>query len=110
MTLGIVAVVAAYLVGGIPIGLLVGRAKGVPDIRKYGSGNIGASNVLRVIGVKAGLFVWFMDAMKGLTPVLVATHLVFPPAAEGTVTGRVLWIGAVAVAAMVGSAWVIAPD
>lgn len=85
--------VASYLFGGIPIGLLVGRAKGIEDIRQYGSGNIGASNVLRVIGIKAGLFVWVADALKGFLPVLVARS---GAGLEG-------WtLGAVAVAAMVG--------
>lgn len=69
------AVVVAYLIGGVPIGIFVGRARGIPDIRKYGSGNIGASNVLRVLGVKAGLFVWAMDCLKGVIPVLLARHL-----------------------------------
>ncbi|MEI6503780.1 MAG: glycerol-3-phosphate 1-O-acyltransferase PlsY [Armatimonadota bacterium] len=70
--IAIFAVLAAYLFGGIPVGLLVGRARGIDDIRKHGSGNIGASNVLRVIGVKAGLFVWLADALKGYVPVAVA--------------------------------------
>ena len=64
-----------YLLGGIPIGLYVGRAKGIPDIRKYGSGNIGATNVLRVLGVRAALVVWFADCLKGLVPVLLARHV-----------------------------------
>lgn len=72
------AAVAAYLLGGIPIGLLVGRAKGIDDIRKYGSGNIGATNVLRVIGIKAGLTVWALDCLKGALPVLVARHALDP--------------------------------
>lgn len=101
------AVIGSYLFGGIPIGLLVGRARGIDDIRQYGSGNIGASNVLRVIGVKAGLFVWLMDALKGFVPVLVTRHVFAPaagPVAQGatpTVSAE-WWIGAVAVAAIVG--------
>ena len=92
-TVSVLAVVVSYLFGGIPIGLLVGRAKGIDDIRKYGSGNIGASNVLRVIGVKAGLFVWFADALKGFIPVTVAVAVLHLPG----------WpVAAVAVAAMVG--------
>jgi acyl phosphate:glycerol-3-phosphate acyltransferase len=64
----------------VPVGLLVGRARGIDDIRKYGSGNIGASNVLRVIGVKAGLLVWVADALKGLLPVLASALLLDQPA------------------------------
>ena len=103
------AVIASYLFGGIPIGLLVGRAKGVDDIRKYGSGNIGASNVLRVIGVKAGLFVWAVDALKGLLPVLVARYVLFPLGSStshagivGGPDGHAWWLAAVGVAAMAG--------
>lgn len=75
------------------MGLLVGRAKGIDDIRKHGSGNIGASNVLRLIGVKAGLFVWLADALKGFVPIALAhwaLHL------------DPIWIGVAAVAAMLG--------
>lgn len=93
-----VAILGSFVFGGIPIGLLVGRAKGIDDIRKYGSGNIGASNVLRVIGVKAGLFVWLMDAMKGLLPVLIVRCAVFP----SDMRARLCWVAAVAVAAMCG--------
>lgn len=92
-TISVLAIVASYFFGGIPIGLLVGRAKGIDDIRKYGSGNIGASNVLRVIGVKAGLFVWFTDALKGFIPVAVATSVLHLPGFA---------LAGVAVAAMVG--------
>jgi len=105
----VAAIIGSYLFGGIPIGLLVGRAKGIDDIRKYGSGNIGASNVLRVIGVRAGLFVWAMDAMKGLLPVVVARYALFPMVEPVPGTGvaagapeRLWWLAAVALAAMVG--------
>jgi glycerol-3-phosphate acyltransferase PlsY len=59
-----VIVVGAYLLGSIPTGYLVGRAKGI-DIRTAGSGNIGATNVMRVLGKPAGIFVLLMDALKG---------------------------------------------
>jgi len=90
---GIMAILGSYLVGGIPIGFLVGRAYGIEDIRKYGSGNIGASNVLRLIGVKAGLFVWIMDALKGFIPVLLARQILGLPE---------IWLAGVALAALVG--------
>ncbi len=61
-------IIIAYLIGGIPLGVLVGRARGV-DIRQYGSGNIGASNVLRLLGAKAGILVWLADVLKGAVPV-----------------------------------------
>lgn len=58
----------AYLVGSIPFGLLVGKLFG-RDVRKEGSGNIGATNVTRVVGKKAGILVLFLDALKGFLPV-----------------------------------------
>ena len=48
--MSLVAVLAAYLVGAVPIGWLVARAFGFGDIRRHGSGNIGATNVLRTVG------------------------------------------------------------
>ncbi len=56
--------VAAYLVGSIPTGYLVARSRGI-DIRKSGSGNIGATNVLRHLGMAAGVFVLVIDGLKG---------------------------------------------
>ena len=60
----IVVAVAAYLLGSIPTGFLVAKAKGI-DIQKSGSGNIGATNAMRVLGKPAGIFVLLMDAAKG---------------------------------------------
>lgn len=59
---------AAYLVGSIPTGYLWARARGV-DIRSLGSGNIGATNVFRVLGKRAGIAVLLIDATKGYLPV-----------------------------------------
>ncbi len=85
-------IVAAYLVGGIPIGLMVGQARGV-DIREYGSGNIGASNVLRTLGAKAGAAVWVADILKGFAPVTVAKYTPFSSEP---------WLAGVALAAILG--------
>jgi len=60
----ILVVVAAYLLGSIPTGYLVARAKGI-DIRTVGSGNIGATNAFRILGKTAGSFVLLADALKG---------------------------------------------
>ncbi len=65
------AVGVGYLLGSCPNGLLISRARGI-DIRKHGSKNIGATNVLRVMGKKWGYAVFFLDALKGLLAVLVA--------------------------------------
>src|SRR5215475_10814530 len=67
---------AAYLLGSIPTGFLVAKAKGV-DIRTLGSGNIGATNVLRFLGRPAGIFVLVVDALKGLAAVVLASTLIF---------------------------------
>jgi len=56
--------VAAYLLGSIPTGYLVAKARGI-DIRSVGSGNIGATNAFRVLGKPAGTFVLLIDALKG---------------------------------------------
>jgi glycerol-3-phosphate acyltransferase PlsY len=60
----IVAAIAAYLLGSIPTGFLVAKARGV-DIRTVGSGNIGATNVFRALGKRAGVFVLLVDVLKG---------------------------------------------
>lgn len=61
----------AYLLGSIPTGLLLAKAFGV-DIRKQGSGNIGATNVYRTMGKKVGILTLAGDCLKGLLPVLAA--------------------------------------
>ncbi|MBC8209072.1 MAG: glycerol-3-phosphate 1-O-acyltransferase PlsY [Desulfobulbaceae bacterium] len=61
----------AYLLGGVPFGLLLGRAVGV-DVRNSGSGNIGATNVNRLLGRRLGLLTLGCDVLKGYLPVLAA--------------------------------------
>ncbi len=75
MLLNVAVVAGCFFVGGIPVGLLIARVNGIDDIRKYGSGNIGASNVLRTVGLKAGLAVWLVDVAKGALPTLLAGYL-----------------------------------
>ena len=67
MTSYVLTAVAAYLVGSIPTGYLWARAKGV-DIRSVGSGNIGATNVFRILGKGPGIAVLLIDALKGFLP------------------------------------------
>jgi acyl phosphate:glycerol-3-phosphate acyltransferase len=69
------AVLAAYLIGGIPIGWLVARASGVTDIRQHGSGTIGATNVLRTLGRRAGIATLLGDVGKGYLAVTLAAAL-----------------------------------
>jgi acyl phosphate:glycerol-3-phosphate acyltransferase len=66
---------AAYLLGSIPFGLLLGKLFGGADVRKTGSGNIGATNVARVAGPLAGIFTLLLDAAKGALAVVLAARL-----------------------------------
>jgi len=68
---------ASYLIGAIPCGVVLTRIVGSEDIRKAGSGNIGATNVYRVAGRKLGVATLVLDALKGVIPVWVALR-VFP--------------------------------
>jgi glycerol-3-phosphate acyltransferase PlsY len=68
-------VVLSYLLGSIPTGYLAGRMRGI-DIRKEGSGNIGATNVFRILGKRAGTGVLLGDALKGWLAVAVVAELV----------------------------------
>jgi acyl phosphate:glycerol-3-phosphate acyltransferase len=68
------AIVVAYLIGSIPGGYLVGKIAGI-DIRKVGSGNVGATNVTRVLGKRFGYPVFLIDCGKGIAAVVVAEFL-----------------------------------
>jgi glycerol-3-phosphate acyltransferase PlsY len=73
----ILYIIVAYLAGGIPFGFIAGKLlKGI-DIREHGSRNVGATNVLRVVGKGPGLAVYLLDAMKGFLPVFAA-QLIWP--------------------------------
>ncbi len=86
-------IAAAYLSGSIPFGLLLARVVAGKDVRTEGSGNIGATNVARVVGKKLGAVVLILDALKGALPVVVAQHLL---------PGEPLWHDAVGLAAFFG--------
>lgn len=70
MLLGIVLLIASYFIGAIPFGLLIGKLKG-KDIRKHGSGNIGSTNAVRVLGKKFGILSALCDIFKGTIIILV---------------------------------------
>jgi acyl phosphate:glycerol-3-phosphate acyltransferase len=99
-TLALLAL-AAYFIGAIPFGLIVGMMKG-RDIRQEGSKNIGATNAGRVLGKKFFWIVFFLDMFKSLLPMLVASFLVgqLPETARGATTYW-LWL-LVGVAAALG--------
>src|SRR6266567_8103120 len=72
----VLTLIIGYLLGSIPTGFLVAKARGL-DIRTVGSGNIGATNVFRYLGKPAGIFVLLADALKGWLAVVVLTPLVW---------------------------------
>ncbi|HEV8662957.1 MAG TPA: glycerol-3-phosphate 1-O-acyltransferase PlsY [Candidatus Methylomirabilis sp.] len=84
-------VLGSYLLGSVPFGLLIGRWRGV-DVRERGSRNIGATNVLRVLGKGEAAATLLLDGMKGAAPVL---------AARGLATGDA-WVAAAGCAALLG--------
>lgn len=89
--------VFAYLVGAIPWALIVGKRFYGVDPREHGSGNLGATNVFRVLGARAGIGTLLLDAAKGAVAVLAARLLVSPDAFGQTVSD---WV---AVAAMLAA-------
>lgn len=70
----VLVILAGFFAGSIPFGVIIAKRRGV-DIRAKGSGNIGATNVARVLGVADGLLVLVLDAAKGWLPTLVAARL-----------------------------------
>ncbi|MEM9789130.1 MAG: glycerol-3-phosphate 1-O-acyltransferase PlsY [Planctomycetota bacterium] len=93
---------AAYLCGSIPFGLLIGLSLGI-DIRTRGSGNIGATNLGRVAGRQWGVLCFLLDLAKGLGPVL-ASGLIAEPRAIGSWPALLTWRG-VGMAAVLGHVW-----
>ena len=102
-----------FLLGSIPFGLLLTRAAGLGDIRSIGSGNIGATNVLRTGNKKVAAAVLLLDALKGYAPVLIASFFgpIAPAAAAlGAVLGHMFtpWLsfkGGKGVATTLGVMW-----
>jgi glycerol-3-phosphate acyltransferase PlsY len=71
----VASVILAYLIGSVPFALLVARWWGTPDLRQIGSGNLGATNVLRASGATAAVLVALLDIAKGAAGVLLAQRL-----------------------------------
>lgn len=67
--------IVAFLIGSIPFGVLIARTKGI-DIRSHGSGNIGATNVFRIVGKRFGILCFILDALKGFIPTLLGVSLI----------------------------------
>jgi len=96
MTTGLLAVAIAYLLGGIPFGYLLVRLTTGKDVRAEGSGNIGATNVLRTTGRGAGVATLILDIAKGILAVWIADKLT---------DGSDLWMSLAALAVMAGHAF-----
>ena len=96
--MGPLSVLIAYLIGGIPFGLLVVRLMTGKDVRASGSGNIGATNVLRTTGLKAGIVTLILDMAKAFFAVWLADWL------SG---GSTLWMSFAALAVLAGHAFPI---
>ncbi len=90
-----VALVLSYLSGSIPFAAIAGKLRGV-DLRKHGSGNLGATNVFRVLGWKIGIAVFLADALKGALPVLFLPPRIVSP------RDPVVWAIACGIAAIAG--------
>ncbi len=96
----VLVIVAAYLIGSIPFSFLVARAFGVEDVRRVGSGNVGATNVLRSAGRSAGGLALLLDAAKGAATSLIAMtvapdrELIWALAAVAAVVGHMypVWL------------------
>lgn len=89
---GVILGVVAYFLGAMPFGLLVAKSRGV-DIRRHGSGNIGATNVFRVVGKGWGVFTFVLDALKGFIPAYVFPILACLDPEWGVLFGMVAILG-----------------
>jgi len=87
----IVSFLLSYILGSIPFGFIVGKIKG-HDLRREGSGNVGTTNVFRVVGKKEGIMVFILDLLKGFIPVFYFTRVspyIGIAAVLGAITGHV---------------------
>lgn len=81
----------AYVIGSTPFGVLIARAKGV-DLRKVGSGNVGATNVARALGKKWGYVCFFLDVAKGLAPTLITGVLLRRQPGFPSLMHQLVWL------------------
>ncbi len=95
----LVIMVMAYFLGSIPFAFIAGKMNGI-DIRTQGSGNVGATNALRVLGPRWGFPVLFLDAAKGYLPVLFASLWFIP--GDGCILQRIHVMMVAGIFAMVG--------
>jgi glycerol-3-phosphate acyltransferase PlsY len=91
----VLALIAAYALGSIPAAYLAGKWKGI-DLRKHGSGNLGATNVFRTLGPRIGVAVFAFDMMKGAIPVLFFWRYVDPSLMSAIVVQILCGVAAIA--------------
>ena len=96
MITGLLVLAAAYLIGAVPFGYLVVKLKSGEDVRSMGSGNIGATNVLRTTGRALGILTLLLDIAKGAVAVWLADRFLY---------GSPAWMSAAALAVMAGHAF-----
>lgn len=72
--MAILVFIICYLIGSIPFGLVIAKFNKI-DIRKHGSGNIGATNIARVLGKKMAILTFLLDGLKGLVPVIIVSNI-----------------------------------
>ena len=96
------AIGVGYLAGSIPFGWIAGKVTRGIDVRNYGSGATGATNVLRTLGMRSFLLVLVADALKGYVPVLATWYIAEPHVGSDTAHGLQVAAGA---AAIVGHDW-----
>ncbi|MFA5375306.1 MAG: glycerol-3-phosphate 1-O-acyltransferase PlsY [Dehalococcoidia bacterium] len=94
-------IIIGYLLGAIPFGVIIGKILRGIDVREYGSGSMGMTNVMRTVGAKAGLIVLILDVLKGAVAVALA-WAIFHSAPDSTVYWGQMAGGA---AAVVGHSW-----
>lgn len=94
----LLTIAAGYLLGSVPTAYVIGRLHRI-DIFKIGSGNMGATNISRALGIPLGIVVWFMDSAKGMAAILLAQQLMPENPALGMTAG--------ATSAIIGHNWSI---
>ena len=95
--------ILSYLIGSFPTAIIAGRLLKKIDIRDYGSGNAGATNVFRVLGWKAGIVVLIIDMFKGFAPVFWLVNVI--PDATNNMEIRIYFQILIGIAAIAGHIW-----
>jgi glycerol-3-phosphate acyltransferase PlsY len=91
----IILFIISYLIGAIPFGLVIGKMAGI-DVREKGSGNIGATNVNRLLGKKLGILTLALDVCKGILPMVIAATVI------GESAGKEVYISSCGILAVIG--------